>query len=244
VHGTAYAPHGLPHATFSVSIAVADVVSRVRVTGPRSFRRTRSGFAVTEPDRVASVPLVHELAFGGPGIPANPIGKGAFESEADADGQPLPLLEDAEARPVASPRDRPSLPAFGAVAPHWAPRSNFAGTYDGIWRKTRAPLLPRDFDPRFFCAAPQALCTARPLVGGEPVELDGLSPAGRLLSRVPRLPLRIVAGSVSYRPRIDRCVVEPDTDRCVLTVRQMLLPGKRLRIVEKRMVTRALRRFV
>lgn len=242
VHGTAHAPHGLPHATFTASIVVADVGSRIRVTGPRFFRRTRERgrFVPTEPERVDAVPLLHEHAFGGPRCPQNPIGLGALEPGEDLDGKPLPLLEDADAPPFFSPNDRPPPPAFGAVAPHWAPRSTFAGTYDDTWRRTRAPLAPPDFDPRFFCAAPPSLCAGRPLVGGELVELRGLSPEGAILSSVPRLPLRILADGASHRPRLDRLVLEPDADRCILTFRLTLRapPPKRTRILEKRLLSK------
>ncbi|MDI1483585.1 DUF2169 domain-containing protein [Polyangium sp. y55x31] len=237
VHGTAHAPHGLPHATFTASITVADIGSRIRVTGPRFFRRTRTGFVVTEPDRVGSVALLHENAFGGARCSENPIGKGSFAPGEPPDGQPLPLLEDADAPAVNSPGDQPPPPAFGAIAPHWTPRSAYAGTYDDAWRRTRAPLAPWDLDRRFFCAAPPRLCTARPLVGGEPIELHALSPYGPLFSRVPRLPLRILVDGASHRPQLDRLVLEPDADRCILTYR-LALPAqpRRTRIVEKRLL--------
>ena len=50
----------------------------------------------------------------------------------------------------------PHRPAgMGAIPRHWAPRIALGGTYDDNWVNTRWPLLPRDFDERFWNCAPQ-----------------------------------------------------------------------------------------
>lgn len=66
-------------------------------------------------------------------------------------------------RSVQSPADicaaskiYPYRPAgFGVIARHWAPRIALSGTYDNTWINTRWPLLPKDFDERFWNCAPQ-----------------------------------------------------------------------------------------
>jgi hypothetical protein len=51
-------------------------------------------------------------------------------------------------------KHRPSPAGFGPIACHWQPRVGFAGTYGDAWVANRLPLLPDDFDDRFFQSAP------------------------------------------------------------------------------------------
>ena len=44
--------------------------------------------------------------------------------------------------------------SFGPVGRTWRPRLRLAGTYDKKWLKTRAPLLPEDFDEAYYNCAP------------------------------------------------------------------------------------------
>ncbi len=52
------------------------------------------------------------------------------------------------------------------------------------------PLLPEDFDDRFFIAAPPGLFFERYLEGGEPVNLINVSPDGPLEFYLPRCTLK------------------------------------------------------
>ncbi|MBK6534551.1 MAG: DUF2169 domain-containing protein, partial [Deltaproteobacteria bacterium] len=112
-------------------------------------------------------------------------------------GLPLPNLED-PGDPFQAP-GRPMTPVcYAPVAPTWAPRSGYVGTYDDAWDRTRAPFLPDDFDERHYHCAPEGLVTARPLVGAEPIVLEGVSARGVLSSRVPQVGFdvtAVVAGS-------------------------------------------------
>jgi hypothetical protein len=217
VHGTAHAPHGLPHPTFTVSIRVADVTSRIRVSGPRTWRRTRKALAPTEPEPVETVALTHSHAFGGPGFDANPIGMGFLAPEADPVDTPLPLLEDDD-HPIEHPGDRPPPATFGAIRTQWSPRREHAGEQQGACTLG----LPPGLDARHFCAAPAKLRTKDPLVGGEPVDLHGLSRYGAIRTVVPRLPLRIHADRRPIRPQMDRLILEPDADRVIIAYRAAL----------------------
>jgi hypothetical protein len=50
--------------------------------------------------------------------------------------------------------DRPApLAGWGIVAKHWRLRHRHAGTMDAAWEAERYPLLPRDFDPLYWCGA-------------------------------------------------------------------------------------------
>lgn len=43
---------------------------------------------------------------------------------------------------------------FGQLPPWHLDRVRWAGTYNDLWRTQRSPLLPRDFNPRFYNCAP------------------------------------------------------------------------------------------
>jgi hypothetical protein len=89
------------------------------------------------------LPLCWERAFGA--SPHNPVGVGL--------GDVVPNIEDPRA-PIQSRRDRPTPRGFAFVGRSWQPRVGFAGTYDRRWRTQICPLLPEDFDERYFQAAP------------------------------------------------------------------------------------------
>jgi hypothetical protein len=92
------------------------------------------------------------------------------------------------------------LPAgFGFIAGDWQPRLALAGTYDEAWTKKRAPLLPKDFDRRFFNAATPGLVTADYLAGNEKVLVLGATAEGRWEFRLPGI-------------EAPRCLVATKTD--------------------------------
>ncbi len=67
---------------------------------------------------------------------------------------PAPTIEAADA-PITRWDAMPPPAGFGPVPPWWRPRQQHAGTYDEAWLAERHPLLPRDFDERFWhCARP------------------------------------------------------------------------------------------
>jgi hypothetical protein len=84
----------------------------------------------------------------------------------------------------------------------------------------RAPLWPRDFDERFFHAAPEGLRASTHLQGGEPVVLEGLSPDGPLAFTLPTyqfLARCIFAGRrEKRRMTLDTVLLEPEERRLVL----------------------------
>lgn len=73
------------------------------------------------------------------------------------------------------------------MASYWQPRVQFAGTYDEKWMQERQPLLPEDFDDRFFQAAPEDQQAPAFLRGGESVVLFQMTPHGDLRFQLPRV---------------------------------------------------------
>jgi hypothetical protein len=218
---------GRKAASVDVGLRVGKLHKVVRVHGDRAWYRTPTGVAASEPVPFARMPLVYERAFGGRDVadesafePRNPVGVG-FTSATDPariEGVRLPNLEDPEAL-VTSPADRPAPAGFGWIGRHWQPRARLAGTYDDAWRSTRAPLLPMNFDDRFFNGASSGLVSSKHLEGGEPLSVTNASESGDLQTQVPgpgpdvAISLR---GEVSeHRPRLDTLIVLPDERRVV-----------------------------
>jgi hypothetical protein len=195
VLGSARAPGGKPVTGMTVSVRVGAVSARLDVTGDRAWKKGLMGVSPGKPERFSEMPLVWERAYGGV-CPAkdgngvvrfggNPVGRGFWLSDKDAAEQPLPNFERPD-DPLKKLADRPAPGGFGFVSPDWESRAAFAGTYDARWEKQRLPLLPEDFDPRFFNVAPVALQAARPFEGGEPVQLQGLHEDGERAFELPR----------------------------------------------------------
>lgn len=178
--GRAYARAGAT--STDVTLRVGTVDKTVRAYGLRAWQRGTFGgvkpgpaLPIREP-----VPLVYELAWGGLDLsdpnkpvaePRNHVGRGIARDPAKLVDQPASQLE------LGGKSDVPA--SFGAIHRHWQPRAAFAGTYDDAWQKTRMPLLPRDFDPRFNVCVPHDQWIVAPLRGGEPVLVLGATEDGQ-----------------------------------------------------------------
>jgi hypothetical protein len=182
-----------------VGIRVGPVSKVALVTGDRFLVRRSRAIAISAPVPFEKIPLVYERAFGGwdkrdPDPEQhrcesrNPSGVGFRAHTRAADDQmSMPNIEYAEHR-FATYGDTPVPAGFGFLAPHWSPRSKFAGTYDAAWDRDRKPLLPHDFDRRFFNAASAGLVAPHHLLGNEPVVVIGVAPEGRVAFELPAIP--------------------------------------------------------
>jgi hypothetical protein len=248
VLGTAYTRPGSPATQTDVTLRVGPIRKTVRVFGDRAWQAGLLS-RMSRPEPFEKLPLTWERAFGGtdetPGEtpqqhaePRNPVGIGfrTGNGKRELEGLPVPNLEDPN-RLISSWKDRPAPAGFGPLCPHWEPRRSHAGTYDASWQKQRAPYLPRDFDPRFFQAAPPDQVVPGYLKGGEEVELLGATPSGTLRFRLPAYQVQAayrVDGTEQVRPaNLDTVIVEPDEARLVLVWRTVLPCDKRaLRVRE------------
>ncbi len=224
-----------------VSLTVGRLHKTVRVFGNRAYFHSTGAWRISEPVPFSEMPLVYERAYGGadtsvgtagahPFDDRNDLGVGfvAPRSARDLDGCPLPNLED-PAHPITGPTDRPPVAGFGFLSRHWSPRARLAGTYDDRWRRERCPLLPDDFDLRFLHGAPAELIAQRPLLGGEPVHVDGVAPRPVQFA-LPRRDFAVetlIRGAESdHRAALDTVVIEPDERRVMLTWRAMIPCGR------------------
>ncbi len=195
--GEAHAPRP-DTAEMDVRFQVGDIRKSLRVTGDRRWEKALIGARMSDPEPFETMPLVWERAFGGWDTssdkpknhdwePRNPIGTGFRGRRAKfEDGLMLPNIESPDALLTRfAGKSRPA--GCGFVSPNWAPRAGYAGTYDEAWDTDRAPLLPTDFDRRFFNAAPTDQIVEGYLRGDEVVALEGLRPDGALRFNLPGL---------------------------------------------------------
>jgi hypothetical protein len=227
VLGHAYAPHNEPVAQCDAGFKVGPIQKMLRILGDRGW--TAHGPAA--PRAFARMPLMYERAFGGvdPLSPRpdrdwewrNPVGTGFAVSWESAKQVLLPNIEDPR-RLIRGWNDRPPPAGFGALAGSWQPRVSLAGTYDDEWAASRKPLLPHDFDDRFFQYAPPDQQSQGFLRGDEPVVLSRLTPGGDLRFVLPRLFLGFETsfyggGRTMHTTRnLHSVILEPDHPRVSL----------------------------
>jgi hypothetical protein len=177
------------------------------------------------------MPLVYERAFGGVDRKSenpdrdffwsNPVGTGFGLKLESVVGTALPNIEYTD-QLITRWDARPRPAGFGAIACHWQPRAEFTGTYDDAWMKERQPLLPNDFDDRFYLSAPQDQQSPHHLRGGEPSVLLGLTIAGDLRFFLPKVFLgfetRFYGGAseVHKSRTLHTVILEPDVPRVSL----------------------------
>ena len=250
--GHAYSPNG--EATCSeVRLTVGKLTKIVRVFGDRIWVGGLFGMKISTPKPFRKIPLRYEYAFGGTDPQPedknkielesrNPVGRGLLvkQSKASWEGVALPNLEDPQ-HLITRPKDRPAPACFAPTCPHWAPRKSYAGTYDEVWTKKRAPYLPKDFDPRFLQVAPPDLVPPTYLQGGESVEIVGAAPVRPLRFK---LPSQVVTMAFHFDGQVctpqlnlDTVMFEPDEKRFSMIWRACLVVDKkvhRLRELELR----------
>ncbi|MBI4241712.1 MAG: DUF2169 domain-containing protein [Candidatus Rokubacteria bacterium] len=224
LNGHAYAPGFRPTTHVDVTMSVGPIRKTLRVVGDRLFRGTIQ--IVGTPQPFLKLPITYERTWGGvdPAAkpssalafdPRNPVGVGFAKHQSHLAGTPAPNVESIDSSKRRSPA------GFGPIAPHWATRLQFAGTYDEQWEKHRLPLLPDDFDDRFYQCAPDDQQVAGFIKGGELVELTNLTPGGSLRFRLPRVRLGFETVFGDGEPTLHRAdlhtvILEPDTPRVIM----------------------------
>lgn len=218
--GHACAPNNQEVRQLDVNLRVGKVHKAIRVFGERHWQDGR----ITHPQPFQSMAMVYEKAYGGVHIAdgrivavdnRNPVGRG-FAGQRKPDemnGVPLPNLEDPEDL-INDPVQQPVPACFGASAPHWMPRSQFAGTYDEKWQTERAPYLPGDFDRRFFNMAHPDLVYPGYLTGGESVEITNMHPMGDMQFTIPSVNFMtdVTMAGASFQPdvKLETLIIEPN----------------------------------
>ncbi len=184
--------------TISDQSGSALVKKQLRVTGPRQWRprlRTRwqtllgiaatpilLGWDLTAPGVAQTVSLDWSLAQGGalPDEPGdvdwdNPAGLGIMGRNGPDPGRPWPAPQiEAMDTPIADWQAAPAPAGLGPVAPWWRQRARYGGSGQLVWLDEHRPVLPPDFDERYWqCAPPDQVVTPW-LRGYERFELRNL----------------------------------------------------------------------
>lgn len=216
---------------------VGKLSKTLRVFGDRFWQNGLIGLKMTEPKPFLKMPLVYERAFGGVDQKSdnpdrhgwekrNPIGTGFGVEAEHVLGQMLPNVEYPEEL-ISSWKQRPRPAGFGPIARDWSPRVELAGTYDDKWEKERLPLLPNDFNERFYQCAPEDQQAPEHLKGGESVELHNLSPSGLLRFKLPRVWLTFQTSfgreNVAHHAKLHTVIIEPDFPRVIMVWHTSLL---------------------
>ncbi|HET8696368.1 MAG TPA: DUF2169 domain-containing protein, partial [Gammaproteobacteria bacterium] len=180
-----------------VGIKVGPVQKVARVFVDRYWVKTGGTVLATKPSPFEQIPLVYERAFGGwdrahkdektwKYDPRNPVGRGFGDPlrYVEEGKVPLPNIEDPN-HLINRYGDSPAPAGFGFISPEWQPRARYAGTYDEAWDRGRKPLLPKDFDLRFFSAASPGLVAPGYLTGDEEVVVVNAAPVPQLRFKLP-----------------------------------------------------------
>lgn len=233
VNAHAYAPNGKLATSVAVGLRVGPVQKTLVVHGPRVYFNGVGGMTTTAAQPFDRCPIRYEEAYGGSDLadpdprkqridPRNPVGKGVKARAAD--------LVNTMAHRVEYPQgdaSRVGPAGFGAIASHWSPRLELAGTYDAAWVKSTKPLLPADYDERFTLCAPLDQRPPTHLQGGEPVDLVNMTPDGVLRTVLPKVELvhttRINGRREEHRSKLVTVILEPD-DRRLMVVWHTSLP--------------------
>ena len=212
-----------PRRAVEVSVAVGRRESRLVVYGDRRWVRAGGfGLLSSDPQPFQELPLCYERAYGGKTVhdyeevvfPDNPLGRGYYLAEAEAEGQPLANIERAAEPPVRAWNDRPVVAGWGPYPCFWGLRAREAVTPDAEGLPRVSPRLNNNAHPDLILPA---------LPDGAEVRIAGLC-AAEVVYCVPRLSARFevtAGGSVIAEPEleIDGVFVWADLDNLTVTAR-------------------------
>lgn len=165
--GHARAPAGKQVTRLRCRLKVGPMEKTFDVVGDRVWQAGVTGITASAPQHFTEIPVSYDRAFGGADrhpedtavhdayLP-NPVGRGWHKHLKNAwvDGAPLPNTE-AIGEAVKFPADKYTPMALGPLGRGWPQRARYAGTYDDAWLADAFPFLPKDFDERYYQAAPQ-----------------------------------------------------------------------------------------
>jgi len=213
-NAVAHAPEQRRMPAWDVGIRVGKIEKRLRVCGPRAWRRReRTDWVLDEPEPALMVPLRYERAFGGTwasntprAVPfePNPVGCGFVPEGAtvETDSVPAPQIESPD-QPIKVFQRVYAPEGVGPLARAWQPRRTLAGTFDATWQANRWPDVPEDFDFAFYNCAHPSLTYPEYLRGDEQLDLTGLHSSGNLAFRLsgycPCVLVRYENGTLSPR---------------------------------------------
>ncbi|MCK6263552.1 DUF2169 domain-containing protein [Vibrio sp. ZSDE26] len=152
------------------------------VFGDRKWVEHSGSLTVTATQPFIDKAIDYSHAFGGD--ERNRLGKGVGTSIKELTGMNVPsVFYSKEDWSTSSKAIR--VAGFGPLPPFFADRYMHAGTYDENWIENRRPLLPEDFDDRYYQCAPKDQQCNGHLKGGERMMLSGFCHNDTMIFRVP-----------------------------------------------------------
>lgn len=173
-------------ACWQCGIKVGENQYIVEVGGPSEWKWTETGWERTEPTPVRNALIDYRIAAsdavcGAPlseDVPLNPLGVPRLREALLEKGERYPAISIKSPDEVYKLEADHSFEGFGPVPPFWRSRQQYTGTYDERWKAERHPLLPEDFDYRFYQCAHPRLIQKGFLKGDERIELGRVRPGG------------------------------------------------------------------
>ena len=254
--GSAYAPLGSEVTRMRVGLRVGPLHKQFDVVGDRFWETRLSRIEASLPRHFVRMPASYDRAFGGvdqysedPTVHdaylRNPVGRGWHRhlKASWVEGTPLPNTEE-PGKPVLSPDGSYAPIALGPLGRGWSQRLRFAGTYDQAWQDEVFPFLPKDFDERYYQAAPEDQ-QMPPSQGPMEVALSGFTPDGPRQFLLPHFsaPLQVfpvAGGREDHVALLDTLVFEPDAGRFTMSWRMTRPLGKSLHEIAQVVVGRHL----
>ncbi len=246
---TAYAPEGKPVTGVGVKFQVGECAKALKVVGERIWQPSAvGGLKVNKAKPFTSMPVTYGRSYGGTWLDenekpalfmANPVGCGFGKQRHHAKmvGTSAPCVGPlSEAFDTHTHAFKPG--SFGPIGRHWEGRVHYAGTYDQIWKDSVFPLLPGDFDERFYQCAPEDQQITYPK-GGEKVSLWNMHPTRRQIHfKLPhqlKLPMVAIMQNRRQEPLetvVDTLTVDMDEEVVSLVWRAQLPISRSLREIK------------
>ena len=233
--GHARAPRGRQVTRLRAGLRVGTMEKLFDVVGDRVWQAGLTGISASAPKSFPEMRVSYDRAFGGSDrysedegqhdayLP-NPVGRGWHKHLKNAwvDGTPLPNIEEL-GKTVSYPSDTYTPMALGPLGRGWPQRARYAGTYDKQWFDDVFPFLPKDFDERYYQAAPadqQVTLLKRPTE----VVLSGFTADGDRRFTLPHLniPVRVFpkrSEREDMTATLDTIVFDTDAERLTMSWR-------------------------
>ncbi len=152
------------------------------VHGPREWITHGGGITLSAAHTFTEQNIDYSLAIGGD--ERNRLGGGIATSTKALLAQPVPgIFYPTEDWGIKVKHLR--VAGFGPLPPFFSDRYRYAGTFDEQWQQNRRPILPEDFDRRFYQCAPFDQQCQGYLQGGERIMLSGFNHDDTLSFRMP-----------------------------------------------------------
>ncbi|MBU2896135.1 DUF2169 family type VI secretion system accessory protein [Vibrio hepatarius] len=144
----------------------------ISVHGERLWVQHGGTVTVSNPQPFVEADIHYGKALGGD--ERNRVGCGIASSTAELLKKPVPsVFFPSEEWAPNSKNVR--VAGLGPIAPFFAERTQYGGTFDAHWEEHRRPLLPQDFNPKFYQSAPSDQQCDGFLVGGERLMMSGFN---------------------------------------------------------------------